>query len=88
MPYDNVAVLKVQFREDSDPETQYWLRVYRNSEPYEWQAIESRDAVDGLLTGMMLTSRKDLDKEEEDKILRIAIRHLPLQWRVAWGSRS
>lgn len=70
MPYDDVAVLRVQFREDSDPETQYWLRVFRNGEIYEWQAIESRNAVNGIVTGMMMTSRKDTEEEDDDMVLR------------------
>lgn len=41
MPYDDVAVLKVQFAEIEDRNAQYWLRIFRNGEPYEWQAIES-----------------------------------------------
>lgn len=69
MPYDDVAVLKVQFTEVEDRTTQYWLRVYRNGKPYEWQAIESRNAVDGLVTGMMMTSRRDIDEEDDDSVL-------------------
>lgn len=70
MPYDDVAVLKVQFTADTDPFTSYWLRVYRNGEIYDWQTIGSRNAVDGLVTGMMLTSRKDVDEEDDDDVLR------------------
>lgn len=70
MPYDDVAVLKVQFTEVGDMNTQYWLRVYRNGEPYEWQSIESRNAVDGIVTGMMMTSRKDIDEEDDDTVLK------------------
>lgn len=70
MPYDDVAVLKVQFTVVKDMNTQYWLRVFRNGEPYEWQAIESRNAVDGLVTGMMMTSRKDIDEEDDDTVLK------------------
>lgn len=70
MPYDDVAVLKVQFTEAGDMNTQYWLRVYRNGDPYEWQAIESRNAVEGLVTGMMMTSRKDIDEEDDDTVLK------------------
>lgn len=70
MPYDDVAVLKVQFKEVEERTSQYWLRIYRNGEPYEWQAIESRNAVDGLVTGMMMTSRKDVDAEDEEDVLR------------------
>lgn len=70
MPYDDVAVLKVQFTEDKDPRTSYWMRVYRNGEIYEWQAISSHNAVDGIVSGLMMTSRKDIDNEDEDEVLR------------------
>lgn len=70
MPYDDVAVLKVQFKAIADPEAEYWLRIYRNGEIYEWQAIEPRNAVDGLITGMLMTSRKDVNEEDEDDVLR------------------
>lgn len=69
MPYDDVAVLKVGWLEDADAETRYWLRVSRNGEPYEWQAIDSRNAVGGIVTGMMMTSRKDTDEEDDDRVL-------------------
>ena len=86
MPYDDVAVLKVMFREDADPETQYWLRVYRNGDPYQWQVIESLNAVDGLVSGMMMTSRKDIDEEDEDEVLRdgdvIDIEVLPISFEM------
>lgn len=70
MPYDDVAVLKVQFKEVKDLNTQYWLRIYRNGKPYEWQAIESRNAVDGIVTGMMMTSRKDIAQEDDNSVLK------------------
>lgn len=70
MPYDDVAVLKVQFKAVDDMNAQYWLRVYRNGEPYAWQGIESRNAVDGLVTGMMMTSRKDIYEEDDDDVLK------------------
>lgn len=70
MPYDDVAVLKVQFTADKDPRTNYWMRIYRNGEIYEWQAIESRNVVDGIVTGMMMTSRRDVAQEDEDEVLR------------------
>lgn len=70
MPYDDVAVLKVQFIEIDNKFAQYWIRVYRNGAPYEWQAIESRNAVGGVVTGMMMTSRKDIDEEDDDAVLK------------------
>ena len=87
MPYDDVAVLKVQFRKDADQATQYWMRVLRNGEPYEWQAIESRNAVDGLVTGMMMTSRKDIKEEDDDEVLKdgdiVGIEVLPISGTMA-----
>ena len=87
MPYDDVAVLKVQFLENADPKTQYWMRVFRNGEPYEWQAIESRNTVDGLVTGMMMTSRKDTDAEDDDEVLKegdiVGIEVLPVSGTMA-----
>ncbi len=70
MPYDDVAILKVQFTEDTDPAANYWMRVYRNGEIYDWQAITSHNAVDGIVTGMMMTTRKDVDEEDDDDVLR------------------
>lgn len=70
MPYDDVAVLRVQFTEDDEPRTNYWLKVYRNGEIYDWQAIDSRNAVNGLVTGLMMTSRKNIDEEDADTVLK------------------
>lgn len=87
MPYDDVAVLKVQFTELDDKLTHYWMRVYRNGEPYEWQAISSHNAVDGLVTGMMMTSRRDTDEEDdEDKLLDgdvVDIKVMPISREMA-----
>lgn len=70
MPYDDVAVLKVQFAEVGDKWTHYWLRVYRNGQPYAWQTVGTQNAVDGIVTGMMMTSRKDITEEDDDEVLR------------------
>lgn len=70
MPYDDVAVLKVKFTALDDSSTCYWLRVYRNGEPYDWQSIESRNVVDGIATGMMMTSRKNTDEEDDETVLK------------------
>lgn len=82
MPYDDVAVLKVMFRQTADPEARYWLRVYRNGEPYEWQGIDSRNAVGGLVTGMLMTSRKDTDAEDDSEVLlkgdKVGVEVLPI----------
>lgn len=86
MPYDDVAVLKVQFTEDADKKNHYWLRVYRNGEPYEWQCISSHNAVDGIVRGMMMTSRKDIDEEDDDTVLKegdvIDIEVMPISMKM------
>lgn len=69
MPYDDVAVLKVEFTANSDPNVSYWLRVFRNGEAYQWQAIGSRNEVNGRVTGMMMTSRRDIDQEDDATVL-------------------
>lgn len=69
MPYDDVAILKVMFTPSADPLTCYWMRVYRNGEVYEWQGIDGRN-VEDLVTGMMMTSRRDIDEEDENDVLR------------------
>lgn len=87
MPYDDVAILKVQFTEDADKRTSYWLRVYRNGEPYQWQAISSHNAVDGIVRGLMMTSRKDTAEEDESQALNdgdiIDIEVMPISQRMA-----
>lgn len=70
MPYDDVAILKVMFTASADPMTCYWMRVYRNGEVYEWQGIDGRNVENGLVTGMMMTSRRDIDEEDEGEVLR------------------
>ncbi len=87
MPYDDVAILKVEFTEDDDPYTNYWLKVYRNGELYDWQAIKSYNAVDGLGSGIMMTSRRDIDAEDDDEVLRdgdvIDIEVMPISQTMA-----
>lgn len=70
MPYDDVAILKVEFTEDEDLYTNYWLKVYRNGVIYDWQAIKSYNSVNGLVSGLMMTSRRDVDAEDDDEVLR------------------
>lgn len=86
MTYDDVAVLKVLFTEDKDKLTSYWLRMYRNGEPYQSQVIQSRNAVDGLVTALLMTSRKNTAEENESVVLkegdRIDIEVMPISQRI------
>ncbi len=65
MPYDDVAVLRVEVTASSDPLICYWMRVYRNGEVYQWQAMEGRNVDNGVATGMMMTSRRDIEQEDD-----------------------
>ena len=63
------------------------MRVFRNGEIYDWQAVSSHNAVDGVVRGMMMTSRKDADEEDDDTVLRdgdvIDIEVLPVSRDIA-----
>ncbi len=71
MPYDDVAVLRASLTDN--PETSgdcYWLRIYRNGESYMTGIVKDTYAVNGLVSVMKMTSRKDIDSEDESTVLR------------------
>lgn len=71
MPYDRVAVLQVTFDDNmSLTAERYWVRLYRNGKAYMWNLITDIYATDGLINDIFMTTRQDLDEEEEDTILR------------------
>ncbi|MDE7389186.1 MAG: DUF4249 family protein [Muribaculaceae bacterium] len=71
MPYDRVALLKVEFRDDTTRRGDaYWLRVYRNGEPYRWVVTDDRAADSGRISVVQMTTRRDTTEEDEDDILR------------------
>lgn len=48
MPYDDVAVLQVTFDDTPGEYGEcYWVRLYRNGEPYKWSIVTDILAVDG-----------------------------------------
>ena len=71
MPYDHVAVLQVTFT-DNPEETgeRYWVRLYRNGKAYMWNTVTDVYASDGIINDVFMTSRKDLDEEDEATALR------------------
>ncbi len=70
MPYDYVAVLQVSFSDDEAQTGEcYWIRVYRNGEPYAWRAVTDNFAVAGRIDEMFMTSRKDTDAEDDADVL-------------------
>ncbi|MDE6278498.1 MAG: DUF4249 domain-containing protein, partial [Paramuribaculum sp.] len=69
MPYDHVAVLQAQFRDISDNDDYFWIKIYRNDKIYQWSEINDNGAVNGLLTFVTMTSRKDTEEEDESEVL-------------------
>lgn len=71
MPYDYVAVLQVEFEDNTGNDNScYWVRLLRNGEPYMWQVTTDAMAVDGVVKMAFMTSRKDLDEEDDETALR------------------
>ena len=70
MPYDYVAILEVEFKEIVGNGNYYWLRIYRNGKAYKWLLCDNKSAFNGKITQMTMTTRKNLDKEDEKDILR------------------
>lgn len=71
MPYDDVAALQVSIA-DNDPDIKgecYWVRIYRNGEPYMWSAVKDDMAVDGIINEVLTTTRKDTEEEDEKSVL-------------------
>lgn len=70
MPYDHVAVLQISLIDNPADNDCYWIKIYRNNEPYKWITSDDRSAVNGIINEVVMTSRKDLDEEDEKSILR------------------
>lgn len=71
MPYDHVAVLQVSFYDCSEKAGEcYWVRLYRNGEAYMWNLVTDIYAAEGIINDVFMTSRKDLDEEDEATALR------------------
>ena len=69
MPYDYVAVLKVEFTALPGDDDCYWIRLFRNGEPYSWDLVDERNAADGVVSEVIMTSRRDTDEEDEKDVL-------------------
>ena len=71
MPYDDVAVLQVTFTDNPVTSGEYyWVRLYRNGEAYMWNLITDIYAKEGVINDVFMTSRKDLDEEDDATALR------------------
>lgn len=70
MPYDEVAAFQVTFTDNPlTTDDCYWMRVYRNGKAYKWAVLNDLHSSDGEIDKVMMTSRKNLDEEDESDIL-------------------
>lgn len=71
MPYDYVAVLQVTFTDSPESNGEcYWVRLYRNGEAYMWNLVTDVYESQGIINDVFMTSRKDLDEEDDATALR------------------
>lgn len=68
MPYDEVAVLQVEFFTGKSADECYWIRIYRNGEILSWSQTDDRMATDGLCSYVNMISRKNPDPDDEDAL--------------------
>lgn len=70
MPYDYVAAFQTQYTDDQPTLDQcYWLRLYRNGDIYMWTEQDDRGADDGILTFTTLTTRQDIEAEDDSDLI-------------------
>lgn len=70
MPYDYVAVLRISFCDFETKDDCYWIKLYRNDAPYMWILSDDRSAVNGMISEVVMTSRKKNDEEDDKKVLK------------------
>lgn len=70
MPYDKVAVFQAQYLDDPSVSGNcYWVKLYKNDKIYLWNESDDRGAFEGIVTFMAMTTRMDIDEEDEDTLL-------------------
>lgn len=69
MPYDYVAVLNVEFKDLPGADDCYWIRLYRNGQPYFWDLVNKSFASEGIVSEAIMTSRRDTDEEDDKDVL-------------------
>ena len=71
MPYDHVAILQGRIIDNPAVEGEYyWVRLYRNGESYRWLTLDDRGVdADGEITFTIMTTRRDIDEEDDDDLL-------------------
>lgn len=65
MPGDDMAVLQIRFTDSSITNDYYWIRVYRNGEPYTWSLTSDNGAVNGIIETVITTTHRDTSQEED-----------------------
>lgn len=69
MPGDDMAALQIRFTDNPSTLDYYWVRIYRNDEPYMWSIISDRAAVDGILEETVTTTHRDTEQENDKSLL-------------------
>lgn len=69
MPYDHVAVLRIAFTDLPSSDTCYWIKLYRNGEPYKWILSDDRASVNGVIREVTMTTQKNPDDENDKDTL-------------------
>ncbi|MDE6340242.1 MAG: hypothetical protein K2K97_10725, partial [Muribaculaceae bacterium] len=70
MPYDHVAVLQISFVDTTPDEDCFWIRIYKNGDPYKWLLSDDRGDQNGVILETTMTSRMNLDEEDEKSMLK------------------
>lgn len=69
MPGDDMAALQLLIADNPLTVDYYWVRLYRNGEPYMWNAITDRPASNGVLEEVLTTTHRDPEQEDEKQLL-------------------
>ena len=70
MPYDEVACLKISYKDFPTVGDKYWVRVYRNGEIYSWSEMQDWNAKDGVIDLVMMTTRKNPDDPDDERTFK------------------
>lgn len=69
MPGDDMAALQIHFTDRPHTTDYYWVRVYRNDEPYMWSPITDRAEIGGIVEETLTTTHRDESEEDEKQVL-------------------
>lgn len=69
MPYDYVAVLRIAFTDLPSKDNCYWIKLYRNGQSYKWILSDDRASVNGIISEVTMTTRKNPDSGDDKDAL-------------------